>query len=191
MNDFGRRLEKEIPRLRRYARALTRGRSRADDLVQDTLVRAIANQHCWQRGSDLRAWLFTIMHNQNVNAVRRSMREGIAAAVDDASLYLMTRSDQTGALTLRDFDRALAQIPEQRRQALLLIGLEGTSYEEAATILDVPIGTVRSRVSRARASLRSLMDRGTGTEAIRHVVRKRRRIVRQVEQTQNSAMRPA
>jgi RNA polymerase sigma-70 factor, ECF subfamily len=191
MNDFGGLLEKEIPRLRRYARALTRDGSRADDLVQDTLVRAIANQHCWQRGSDLRAWLFTIMHNQNVNAVQRIMREGIAAAVDDASLYLMTRSDQTGALTLRDFDRALAQIPEQRRQALLLVGLEGTSYEEAAVILDVPTGTVRSRVSRARASLRSLMDRGNGTEPIRHVVRKRRGFVPDVGRTQDSAMRPA
>jgi RNA polymerase sigma-70 factor, ECF subfamily len=191
MNDFGRLLEQEIPRLRRYARALTRDRSRADDLVQDTLVRAIANQHYWQHGSNLRAWLFTIMHNQNVNAVRGSIRQSAAINVDDASLCLMVPTDHTGALTLRDFDRALAQVPEQRRQALLLIGLEGTSYEEAATILDVPIGTVRSRVSRARASLRSLMDRGNGTEAIRHVVRKRRRIMRQVEQTQNSGMRLA
>jgi RNA polymerase sigma-70 factor, ECF subfamily len=191
MNDFGRRLEEEIPRLRRYARALTRDRSRADDLVQDTLVRAIANQHCWQRGSDLRAWLFTIMHNQNVNAVRRIMREGVAAALDDASLYPMVRSDQTAALTLRDFDRALAQIPEQWRRALLLVGLEGISYEEAAAILDVPSGTVRSRVSRAREALRSLMERGHGTEATKRVVRKRRRIVRQVERTQNLGMRPA
>ena len=84
MNDFGRLLEKEIPRLRRYARALTRDRSRADDLVQDTLVRAIANQRRWQRGMDLRAWLFTIMHNQNVNNVRRSVREGIAVIVGEA-----------------------------------------------------------------------------------------------------------
>ena len=86
MNDFGRLLEKEIPRLRRYARALTRDRSRADDLVQDTLVRAIANQRCWQRGTDLRAWLFTIMHNQNVNFVRRGVREGVAVKVGDTSL---------------------------------------------------------------------------------------------------------
>ena len=78
MNDFGRLLEKEIPRLRRYARALTRDVSRADDLVQDTLVRAIARQHHWQCGTDLHAWLFTIMHNQNVNGIRHSVREGIA-----------------------------------------------------------------------------------------------------------------
>jgi RNA polymerase sigma-70 factor, ECF subfamily len=83
MNDFGRLLEKAIPRLRRYARALTHDKFRADDLVQDTLVRAIAQQHRWQYKSNLHAWLFTIMHNQNVNGVRRSIREGIAVEFDD------------------------------------------------------------------------------------------------------------
>ena len=183
MNDFGRLLEKEIPRLRRYARALTRDRSRADDLVQDTLVRAIANQRRWQRGTDLRAWLFTIMHNQNVNNVRRSVREGIAVTVGEA--YLMVRSDATGVLSLRDFDRVLARIPEEQRQVILLIGLEGASYEEAAAILDVPAGTVRSRLSRGRESLRNLMDRGTGTEAIRRTVPKRRRFVAEVDRTRD------
>jgi len=83
MNEFGRLLEQEIPRLRRYAFALTRNMSRADDLVQDTLVRAIAKQRCWQWGTNLRAWLFTLMHNQNVNGVRRSAREGMAVEFDD------------------------------------------------------------------------------------------------------------
>ena len=87
MIDFGRLLEKEIPRLRRYARALTRDGSRADDLVQDTLVRAIPKQHRWQCGTNLRAWLFTMMHNQNVNVVRASVRQGVAVAVDETSLY--------------------------------------------------------------------------------------------------------
>ena len=189
MNDFGRLLEKEIPRLRRYARASTRDRSRADDLVQDTLVRAIANQRRWQRGTDLRAWLFTIMHNQNVNNVRRSVREGIAVTIDEA--YLKVRSDTTGVLSLRDFDRVLARIPEEQRQVILLIGLEGTSYEEAAAILDVPAGTVRSRLSRGRESLRNLMDRGTGTEAIMRAVPKRRRFVAQVDRTRDPHTRPA
>jgi RNA polymerase sigma-70 factor, ECF subfamily len=166
MNDFGRLLEKEIPRLRRYARALTRNESRADDLVQDTLVRAIAHQHRWQCGTNLRAWLFTIMHNQNVNVVRRSVREGSAAeVVDDTWPFLMAPTDPTGALSLRDLDRALARISEEQRQVILLIGLEGTSYDEAATILDVPIGTIRSRLSRGRVALRNLMDRRDGTEA--------------------------
>ena len=165
MNDFGRLLEKEIPRLRRYARALTRNESRADDLVQDTLVRAIAHQHRWQCGTNLRAWLFTIMHNQNVNVVRRSVREGIAVAIDDASPFLIAPTDPTGPLSLRDLDRALARISEEQRQVILLVGLEGISYEEAATIFDVPIGTIRSRLSRGRAALRNLMDRRDGTEA--------------------------
>jgi RNA polymerase sigma-70 factor, ECF subfamily len=155
MSDFGRLLEKAIRRLRRYARALTRDESRADDLVQDTLVRAIAQQHHWQCGTDLRAWLFTLMHNQNVNGVRRSMREGIIVEFDDKWPF----PDPTGRLSLRDHDRALARISEEQRRVILLIGLEGTSYEEAATILDVPVGTIRSRVFRGREPLRKLMDR--------------------------------
>ena len=165
MNDFGRLLEKEIPRLRRYARALTRDGSRADDLVQDTLVRAIANQNCWQRGTDLRAWLFTIMHNVNVNFVRRGIREGVAVNVDDTSICVMVPTDHTGALTLRDLDRAFVKIPEEQRRVILLIGLEGITYEEAAAILDVPLGTIRSRLSRGRAALRILMNSKDGAEA--------------------------
>jgi RNA polymerase sigma-70 factor (ECF subfamily) len=165
MNDFGRLLEKEIPRLRRYAFALTHNVSRADDLVQDTLVRAIAKQCYWQWGTNLRAWLFTLMHHQNADVVRRSVREGIAVEVGDTWPFLIAATDPTGALSIRDLDRAFARITEQQRQVILLIGLEGTSYEEAATILDVPIGTIRSRLSRGRESLRALMDRRDGTGA--------------------------
>ena len=88
MSDFARLLETEIPRLRRYARALTRDASRADDLVQSCLLRAVAKQHLWQPGTDLRAWLFTILHNQNVNDVRRSVREGVAVPVEDVAPVL-------------------------------------------------------------------------------------------------------
>jgi RNA polymerase sigma-70 factor, ECF subfamily len=165
MNNFGRLLEKEIPRLRRYAFALTRNMSRADDLVQDTLVRAIAKQCYWQWGTNLRAWLFTITHQQNADIVRRSVREGSVVAVDDTWPFLIAPTDPTGALSLRDLDRALARISEAQRQVILLIGLEGISYKEAATTLDVPIGTIRSRLSRGRESLRTLMDRRDGTEA--------------------------
>jgi len=164
MNEFGRLLEQEIPRLRRYAFALTRNMSRADDLVQDTLVRAIAKQRCWQWGTNLRAWLFTLMHNQNVNGVRRSAREG-AVEFDDTWPFPTAATDPAAGLSLRDLDRALARIPQERRQVILLIGLEDISYKEAATILDVPIGTIRSRLSRGRESLRTLMDRRDGTEA--------------------------
>src|SRR5690349_13705621 len=141
MNDFGRLLEKEIPRPRRYAFALTRNLSRADDLVQDTLVRAIAKHHCWQWGTNLRAWLFTIMHHQNADIIRRSAREGTAVDFDDTWPGRTTATDPAGGLSLRDLDRALARISEEQRQVILLIGLEDISYE-AATILDVPIGTI-------------------------------------------------
>src|ERR1700757_3746187 len=150
MNDFGRLLEKEIPRLRRYARALTRDVSRADDLVQDTLVRAIARQHHWQCGTDLHAWLFTIMHNQNVNGIRRSVREGIAVEYDNEWPFPSAAADPIGRLSLRDLDRALARISEEQRRVILLIGLEGTSYQEAATILDAGRDDPFARVPRTR-----------------------------------------
>ena len=132
MNDFGRLLEREIPRLRRYARALTHDASRADDLVQDTLVRAIAKQHRWQFGTNLHAWLFTLMHNQNVNGVRRCAREGMAVEFDDKWPFPTAATDPTGELSLRDLDRALARISEEQRQVILLVGLEGASYGSKA-----------------------------------------------------------
>src|SRR4029077_4275873 len=113
---------------------------------------AIAKQGCWQWGTNLRAWLFTIMHNQNVNGVRRSAREGTAIELDDEWPFPTAATDPAAGLSLRDLDRALARIPEERRQVILLIGLEDISYKEAATILDVPIGTIRSRLSRGRES---------------------------------------
>src|SRR5208282_6939414 len=102
MNDFGRLLEKGIPRLRRYARALTRDVSRADDLVQGTLARAIARQHRWQFGTSLQAWLFTLMHNQNADGVRRRVREGIAVEFDDEWPIPAAAADPTGVLSLLD-----------------------------------------------------------------------------------------
>ena len=165
MHDFRGLLEQEIPRLRRYARALTHRVDRADDLVQDTLVRAIAKHHFWQPGTNLRAWLFTLMHNQNVNFVRRSVRESAAVELGDAWPLPTAVNDPSWRLPLRDLDRALARLPEQQRQVLLLVGLEGFPYDDAATILDVPVGTIRSRLSRARRSLRNLMGQTDGIAA--------------------------
>lgn len=158
MSDFTRLLEDEIPRLRRYARALTRDTTRADDLVQSCLVRAIAKEHLWQPGTDLRAWLFTILHNQNVNDVRRSVREGVAAAVEDVTPILTIAPNAGASLQLRDLERAVNLLPEEQRQVILLVGLEGMRYEEVAAVLDIPTGTVRSRLSRGREMLRRLMD---------------------------------
>ena len=158
MSDFGHLLEHEIPRLRRYARALTRDGTRADDLVQSCLLRALAKSHLWQAGTDLRAWLFTILHNQHVNDVRRAVREGINIPVEDVAPVLTVPSTQGAALQLRDLERAMARLPEEQRQVLLLVGLEGMRYEEVAAVLDVPVGTVRSRLSRGRDTLRHLLD---------------------------------
>jgi RNA polymerase sigma-70 factor (ECF subfamily) len=157
MTDFGRMIEAEIPRLRRYARALTRNLSSADDLVQSCLVRAVAKQHLWQPGTDLRAWLFTILHNQHVNDVRRSVREGANVSIEDAAPVLTVRSNAVEVLQLRDLEIALGKLAPEQRQVILLVGLEGMSYEEVALVLGIPIGTVRSRLSRGRDQLRKLM----------------------------------
>ena len=158
MSDFNRLLEEQIPRLRRYARALTRNIERADDLVQDTLVRALAKQHLWQAGTNLRAWLFTLMHNQNVNDARHSIREGQNVDVEEMSNVLAATTDPTASRQLYELDRALSQLAQEQRQVILLVGLEEFSYEETAAILNVPVGTVRSRLSRGRDHLRRLMD---------------------------------
>src|SRR6059058_688641 len=150
-------IEAEIPRLRRYARALTRDVVSADDLVQDCLTRALGKLHLWQEGSDLRAWLFTILHNQYVNRIRRAVREGATVALNETEPMLSRAPQQTKRLELRDLERAIAQLPEEQRSVILLVGLEGMRYEEVAAVLDVPVGTIRSRLSRGREALRRLM----------------------------------
>ena len=149
-------IEAEIPRLRRYARALTRDIVSADDLVQDCLTRALAKLHLWQEGSDLRAWLFTILHNQYVNHIRRAVREGAAVALNETEPMLSRAPQQGKRLELRDLERAITQLPEEQRSVILLVGLEGMRYEEVAAVLDVPVGTIRSRLSRGREALRRL-----------------------------------
>jgi RNA polymerase sigma-70 factor (ECF subfamily) len=168
-----RRIEQEIPRLRRYARALTRDVSAADDLVQDCLARALGKVHLWQKGTDLRAWLFTILHNQYVNHVRRAVREGTAVGLSDSEPTLTTQPNQSKRLELRDLERAIAKLPEEQRAVLLLVGLEGMRYEEVAAVLDVPVGTIRSRLSRGREMLRQLIgmvEPGEGATKRRNAV---------------------
>lgn len=157
MTEFAGLLEAQLPRLRRYARALTRDPSCADDLIQDTLVRALAKQHLYQDGTNLRAWLFTLMHNQHVNNARRNVREDNSLDVDTVAAHLVAVTDPTASRQLRELDEAIGKLAMEQRQVILLIGLEGMSYEETAAILDVPIGTVRSRLSRGREALRRLM----------------------------------
>jgi RNA polymerase sigma-70 factor, ECF subfamily len=158
MSEFHQLVTEQIPRLRRYARALTFDRARADDLVQDTLMRALVKEHLWQPGTNLRAWLFTIMHNQNVNIVRHGMRDPAAVDVEQMSATLIATTDPTASCQLRELDRALSRLALGQRQVILLVGLEGMSYDNAAEILGIPIGTIRSRLSRGRQTLRELLD---------------------------------
>lgn len=156
MSDHDVLIAQQIPRLRRYARALTGDRSAADDLVQDTLERALSRFHLWRRGSDLRAWLFTIMHNIFVNQARSRARHQHEALEEDPHAEALRGRDPEW-LELRDLASALAHVPEEQRAVLLLVGLEQFTYDEAARILDIPIGTVMSRLSRGRERLRVLL----------------------------------
>lgn len=160
------RLVELIPRLRRYARALVGDRASADDLVQDTLERAWAKLHLYRRGTDLRAWLFTVMHNVHVNKVRATRPTD---SLHDEMPELALRAPQGDALVVRDLDRAIALLPGEQRAVLLLVTLEDMSYEEVARTLGIPIGTVMSRLSRAREKLRVLMLGQTATSKLKLV----------------------
>ena len=144
-----------IPRLRRYARALVGDRYVADDLVQDTLERAWNKFYLWRPGSDLRAWLFTIMHNVFVNQARRRRHE-IEQALEEMPAVAV-RGMQAEQLELRDVDRALRALPVEQREVVLLVAVEQLTYEEVSRALDIPIGTVMSRLSRARERMRLLL----------------------------------
>jgi RNA polymerase sigma-70 factor (ECF subfamily) len=148
-------VEELIPRLRRYARALTGERGAADDLVQDTLERAWVKLHLWRSGSDLRAWLFTIMHNVHVNQMRGRRNE---LELDEDSLDMPQRPTQSDLLEVRDIEAALRRLPQEQREVLLLVALERMSYGEAARTLSIPIGTVMSRLARAREKLRLMIE---------------------------------
>ena len=161
MSEFTTQLEAEIPRLRRYARALAHDPALADDLVQTCLVRALANEHRWQPASDLRAWLFTILHNVHISDLRRTARERRRNGV--AVSFSPVRCEPKAVLELIDLGRGIAKLPDAQRRVLLLIGLEEMSYEQTAKILGVPVGTVRSRLGRAREALRRLTDHEPGT----------------------------
>jgi len=146
-------LEAAIPALRRYARALARDPEIADDLVQDTLVRALRYEHLFHEG-DVRRWLYTILTNLNRNRLRTLARRPAMAPIEDADAPDMAGPEAGG----RDIARALAGLVEDQRSALLLVVLEGLSYREVAEIQCVPIGTVMSRLARARAQVKAYLD---------------------------------
>lgn len=159
-----RQIEEEIPRLRRFARAMVRDATLADDLVQECLERALSRLHLWRPGTNLRAWLFTILRNLHINGVRRRQPVVDIDAEAQAAIGAAPGS-QFVRMELRDLRRALALLPNEQREVVLLIGLEGISYNEAADILGISIGTVKSRLSRGRRALRLLMEGESPSDA--------------------------
>ncbi|WP_449225544.1 sigma-70 family RNA polymerase sigma factor [Azospirillum argentinense] len=156
-------IEAEIPRLRRFARAMVRDATLADDLVQECLERALSRLHLWRPGSNLRAWLFTILRNLHINGIRR--RQAVVDIDGEGQAAIgAAHGGQFVRLELRDLKRALGLLPTEQREVVLLIGLEGISYGEAADILGISIGTVKSRLSRGRRALRQLMEGHSPTD---------------------------
>lgn len=153
-------IEPQIPALRRYARALLRDREAADDLVQDTLERAISRWPLRQRDGDLRSWLFTIERNLFLAGLRRTKRRGVRVGAEVLEGLPSQEPSPDAALGVRDVLTGLAGLPEEQRSVLLLVAVETFSYAETAKVLGVPIGTVMSRLSRARDRMRSFMDTG-------------------------------
>ncbi|MHB1246372.1 MAG: sigma-70 family RNA polymerase sigma factor [Sulfuriferula sp.] len=167
MSLFQHPIIEHIPSLRRYARALTGGRpDDADDLVQDTLERAYAKWHLWRIGSDLRPWLFSIMHNLFVSQVTQLKSRVSHVTLDDMS-EIATRATQSERLEGLDIAAAVTRLSPELREVLLLIALEDFSYAQTAKALGIPIGTVMSRLARARQKLREFMD---GSISVEHKV---------------------
>ena len=159
MTDVNRLIVPQIPNLRRYARALIGNPDGADDLVQDTLERALSRAHSWRPGSNMRAWLFTIMHNVHVNRLRGENRRPASVAFDETRGEPTARPAQEDGLALDNLADALAALPEDQRAAVLLVGLEGLAYADAAAVLDIPVGTLMSRLSRGLSSLKRILQR--------------------------------
>jgi RNA polymerase sigma-70 factor, ECF subfamily len=157
MTDLALEITPHLPRLRRYARSLLRDNARADDLVQDTMVRALEKAHLYQHDTNLRGWLVTIMHNEHVNATRRHMRRPVYVS-DDAIGELGRAQTQEAPVELREVRRAVERLPEEQRAPLLLHWLHGLKYEEIAAEMNLPLGTVQSRISRARKALRAMIE---------------------------------
>lgn len=153
-------IERCIPALRRYAFALLRDNDQADDLVQDCLERAIRKRVLWRKGSSMRAWLFTILHNVHINQIQKRLacRE---ATLEENDWVTHLDPRDTDSL-MGDIVKCLEKLSEEQRQVLLLVALEGFSYREVSNILKLPMGTVMSRLARARESMKKLLDGDSG-----------------------------
>ena len=152
-----------IPNMRAFAISLCGNRDRADDLVQEALVKAWNHLSSFQEGTNLKAWLFTILRNAYFSELRKTKRE-VADSDGKLAARLSVPPEQQGHLDLIDLNRALAKLPPDQREALILVGAEGFSYEDAATFSACAVGTVKSRVNRARTRLAELMGHGSPSE---------------------------
>ncbi|RME95178.1 MAG: sigma-70 family RNA polymerase sigma factor [Alphaproteobacteria bacterium] len=158
-----------VPALRRYAFALTRDAEAGDDLVQDCLERAIRKQRLWRKTGSLEAWLFRILLNLHRNNIRNRKRQAHLVPIEELPAEPSAPPAQPGQVALNEIAHALERLPEEQRQVLLLVALEGFSYATAAEILDIPLGTLMSRLGRARAALRKLTRQGSPKPRLRTV----------------------
>jgi len=149
-------IAREIPHLRRYARALLRDPDAADDLVQDCLERALRKRHLWRRHGSMRSWLFRMLYHMFLNTKKTRWYKRLAVPLEAVAPTMAESPRQEKYVECRDIAEALARLPKQQYAAIILIALEGLSYDEAAWILGIPVGTLRSRLSRGRETLRSL-----------------------------------
>ncbi|WP_142849206.1 RNA polymerase sigma factor [Telmatospirillum sp. J64-1] len=166
MDDTKWLIARELPRLRRYARAL-RNDSGADDLVQDCLERALRKHELWRRGSNIRAWLFRILYNVHLSTLRSAKRSPYTVPLEDVETAssLSERGGQVAHMELKELSRALSDLPREQREVITLVAMEGLRYDEAAEILGISMGTVRSRLSRGRAALRDSVSNALREEA--------------------------
>jgi RNA polymerase sigma-70 factor (ECF subfamily) len=165
-------VQPQIPALRRYARALLRDRDNADDLVQDVLERSIASWGQRREAASVRAWLFTILHNLAIDRIRQSNRRGTGESIDAVpEARLAVAAEQEAGIGRGDILALVSTLPDEQRSVLLLVGVEELSYAEAALVLDIPIGTVMSRLSRGRERLRRMMaGESTGAQPVLRIV---------------------
>ncbi|MCG8016319.1 MAG: sigma-70 family RNA polymerase sigma factor [Candidatus Thiodiazotropha sp. 'RUGA'] len=165
---FSKLLIDNIPHLRRYARSLTRDPHQSDDLVQDCLDRALSRMHQWKSNTNLRAWLFTIMHNLHVSNLRGRRPSTTWESLEQSETADHKQSGQEGMIQIRDLERALSKLSDDQREILMLVCVEGMRYEEVAQVLNIATGTVMSRLHRAREALRQIL-RGEEPAKLRRI----------------------
>ena len=182
---FERELTALIPNLRAFARTLTGDAAQADDLAQDALSKAWRQRAGFQLGTNMKAWAFTILRNQFFSDKRRSWRSS-QLDPEMAERALVANDNPAAILELEQLRQALGELPAEQREALILVGAGGVSYEEAAQICDCAVGTVKSRVSRARKALAAIIDRGEFRRSVDPAGNASARIIEEVEHLQRS-----